>query len=102
MMRNFDEFIDYNGVINLIEKLRLYLELEEQIISNIKKSLLTINDCYDSDNKKILNKINDNICDSLDIMYNNKEKYIDYLVNIVKIFADNDEKSLAFKNYDIS
>ena len=103
MIRKLDEFVDYSEIIILIEKLRLYLELEDQIMSSIKKSLNVISGCYDSDNKLVLNKINNNICNSLDIMYDNKEKYINYLTNIVKIFSIKDNaNSLSYEKYDIS
>mgnify|MGYP000630594202 CR=1 FL=1 len=96
--------IDYNSVIMIIKKIELYRDNEEKIIDNIKKSINTLSNYYysDSNNKLLLNKIN-NLNNALDTMLNNRTSYIEYLTRIVNVYIDTNKENInIYNNIDIN
>ena len=91
--------IDYNSVIMIIKKIELYRDNEEKIIDNIKKSINTLSNYYysDSNNKLLLNKIN-NLNNALDTMLNNRNSYIEYLTRIVNTYIDTNKENINIYN----
>lgn len=96
--------IDYNSVIMIIKKIELYRDNEGKIIDNIKKSINTLSNYYysDSNNKLLLNKIN-NLNNALDTMLNNRTSYIEYLTRIVNVYIDTNKENInIYNNIDIN
>lgn len=92
MLNNFDGgIIDYNSVILVINKLKLYRETEEKIVANIKNSLIALDNHYISDNSGILKDKKSSLYNGLDIMVENIDSYITFLTNIVNSYINNNE-----------
>lgn len=94
--------IDVSSVVMIINKLQLYIENEERILLNIKNSLLLLEDYYSGDNNKILKYKKDNLYNSLNIVLENRKKYIEYLNYIVNSYIDLDEKNMQSFNAGIN
>ena len=85
--------IEPNSFRLIINKLELYIENEEKIIFNIKKSLELLNNNYiGNNNQKVLNKKN-NINNSLRTLLDNRKKYIIYLKKILNDYITMDENT---------
>lgn len=103
VLDNFDGgIIDYNSVILVINKLRLYRENEEKIIAKIKNSLIALDNHYISDNSGLLKDKKDSLYNGLDIMMENIDGYITFLTNIVNSYINNDEMEMRKYNDGIN
>lgn len=94
--------IDVSSVVMIINKLQLYIENEERILLDIKNSLLILEDYYSGDNDGVLKSKKDNLYNSLNVVLENRKKYIEYLNYVVNSYIDLDEKSMLNFNNDIS
>ena len=91
--------IDISSVRLIISKLELYIENEEKEITNIKKSLDLLSSFYISDNDMIIAKKINNLYNSLNTMFNNRKKYVEYLNNVLNVYITIDETSATnFQN----
>ena len=95
--------IDISSVKLIINKLELYIENEEKIITNIKTSLDLLGSYYISDNNAVINTKINNLYSSLSIMFTNKKKYVEYLNSILNSYITMDETtSTSFQSYNIN
>lgn len=81
--------IDINSLIVILNKLRLYKEIEDKIILNISDTLTSTEKAYISDNNKISDK-NMEILNKLKESSNERDKYINYIDNVIKSYSSID------------
>lgn len=100
---NNESIIDINGLQAIVNRLKLYIENEEKTIISIKKALNNLNSLYISNNSnKALEKTN-NLYNNLDIMLNNRQRYVEYINNIISIYITTDDQNyFIYKDKDIN
>ena len=81
--------IDINSLIVILNKLRLYKEIEDKIILNISNTLTSTEKAYISDNNKISDK-NMEILNKLKESSSERDKYINYIDNVIKSYSSID------------
>ena len=84
--------IDVTSLITILNKLRLYKEIEDKTILEIKSTIASLEEAYVSDNN--LKSKNIELISKLEKSSNTIQGYIDYLENIIKSYSeiDNDER----------
>ncbi len=93
-------FIDTKEVSIIINKLKLYIENEKKIISNIKEWMNNIQSSYLGDNSPLIQKKAKNLFINLDTLLKNRESYIEYINQVIKLYMETDEKNYtSFKRY---
>ena len=89
MIENNDGgIIDTSSVMLIANKIQLYVDNEEKIIDNIKKSLILLDKYYSSQNDKVLEIKKNSLCSALDILLKKKKNYVEYLKYIVNSYID--------------
>ncbi len=97
------EFIDSNSLIAIINRLKLTIENEEKIISNIKICINNLESFYTSDNLPLIKKKKENLFNDLNIVLNNRKSYVEYISQIVNKYVAMDKKNyINYNKYDIS
>lgn len=103
MIENFNGgIIDITSVVLIINKLKLYIENEELAISNIINSLSILDNYYSGENDKHIDNKRQNLYESLNIMLENRKKYVEYLEFVLKSYIDMDEKNMIHFNHGIN
>lgn len=80
--------IDVTSLITILNKLRLYKEIEDKTILEIKSTISSLEEAYASDNN--LKNKNIELISKLEKSSNTKQGYIDYLENIINIYSEID------------
>lgn len=100
---NNSNVIDIGSVLNIINRIKLYIENEEKNIRNIKNILNNLEVFYSGDNSsKIMNKKN-NLYNNLDKMLNNRKMYVEYINRAINNYIQlNNQNYLDYMNKDIN
>ncbi len=80
--------IDVTSLITILNKLRLYKEIEDKTILEIKSTISSLEEAYVSDNN--LKSKNIELISKLEKSSNTKQGYIDYLENIINTYSEID------------
>ena len=80
--------IDVTSLITILNKLRLYKEIEDKTILEIKSTISSLEEAYVSDNN--LKSKNIELIIKLKKSSNTKQGYIDYLENIINTYSEID------------
>lgn len=80
--------IDVTSLITILNKLRLYKEIEDKTILEIKSTISSLEEAYVSDNN--LKSKNIELISKLEKSLNTKQGYIDYLENIINTYSEID------------
>lgn len=80
--------IDVTSLITILNKLRLYKEIEDKTILEIKSTISSLEEAYVSDNN--FKSKNIELISKLEKSSNTKQGYIDYLENIINTYSEID------------
>lgn len=80
--------IDVTSLITILNKLRLYKEIEDKTILEIKSTISSLEEAYVSDNN--LKSKNIELISKLEKSSKTKQGYIDYLENIINTYSEID------------
>ena len=80
--------IDVTSLITILNKLRLYKEIEDKTILEIKSTIISLEEAYVSDNN--LKSKNIELISKLEKSSNTKQRDIDYLENIINTYSEID------------
>lgn len=80
--------IDVTSLITILNKLRLYKEIEDKTILEIKSTISSLEEAYVSDNN--LKSKNIELISKLEKSSNTKQGCIDYLENIINTYSEID------------
>lgn len=86
----------------IINKLELYIENEEKIVRDIKKTLSSLQSYYSGDNNSVVNSKIDNLVIALDMMLDNRTKYVESLRLTVEGYKTMDQDNTVEYNDGIN
>ena len=102
MYNNDGLMLDYGSVVAIINKLKMYTEIEEKNIVNIENALSNLENYYSGTNSKILQKKTNDLYVALNTILENKKMYISYLNNMVNGYRQLDAQVAHNYNQDIN
>lgn len=86
----------------IINKLELYIENEEKIVRDIKKTLSSLQSYYSGDNNSVVNSKIDNLVIALDMMLDNRTRYVESLRLTVEGYKTMDQDNTVEYNDGIN
>lgn len=102
-MYNNGLMIDSNSVINIINSLKLNIELEEKLIVNIINTINNLNNNYTGINSKLLISKKDNLSDALNTMIDNRKRVVCFLDRMISNYILlNEKETIRYSNLDIN
>jgi len=85
--------IEDTSVMLIINKLELYIENEDRTVQNIKDSLSSLQSYYSGDNDSVIDPKVDTLISSLNVMLDNRMRYVDSLRLIVQGYVGMDQST---------